>query len=98
MERLFDRFDNMQEINETVTQDVEEINEEDLDICEQQLMNALNGVNQYIKVLGDNIKDIESFEARRAKVKEAATQRAATKQNERLTRSSTNREHSYGKV
>lgn len=98
MERLFDRFDNMQEINEVVTQDIEEINEEDLDICEQQLKDALNGVNQYIKVLGDNIKDIENFEVRRAKIKEAAAQRAATKQTERLTRSSTNREHSYGKV
>ena len=100
LQRMCDRLDNIKEVNVNFTQNVGELDVEDLDIdlCEQYIQNALSGVNQYMRVLTENIKDIDNFELKQVKRKQAATERAATKATERSTRSSTNREHSYGKV
>ena len=100
LQRMCDWLDKIKDVNENLTQDIGEMDVEDLDIdlCEQYIQNALSGVNQYMKVLTENIKDIDNFELKQTQRKEAAAERAATKATQRSTRSSTNREHSYGKV
>ena len=104
MERVRRRFGDIREISQTLNQEVGGIDvlNNPLDACEEQIKRALESVEQYKNVLQENIDDIDKFQLKRKQIQEnmkaAATKRAKTKQHERSTRSSTNQEHSYGKL